>query len=266
MQRQAAILREALANLRGFDWSELRQVAACGHWPSAVHAVIAAVSFMMVVLLACLLLGPGLLASWSAARDRSEALSHEYSALTSELAGMSARRQNMAWQNTLTAGVHKSMLGAASMPVVLDRLRILAASRGMTVISLRPEQMRPQFSGLAFEIDLEVQAEQRQLAAFLGDIEALPLALVIRQADWQQDAARARLRFFLLVADRGGQQNHKGLPGRYRRDGADQQLPVGAADWQRIAFIQRGSRFLEVLRDADGETRTRRGDLKEAAP
>lgn len=257
-QRQTAVVQEFLASLRDFDWSELRHFSASGYWPFAVYVATVVGAVLLVWLIALLALAPGLGESWRNARARSTELAGDHSALASQLLVRSVINTSMAWQAASVSLVHQQLLTAESMPLVLDQLRDLAAARGISVSALRPQQKWQQRLQQAFEIELQAQADHHQLAALLSDIGALPLTLAIRHGEWQQANAGARMTLFLLVADRGGAAD---TDIRGSADSVSGQAAVTAADdWQRVAFIQRGDRYLEVLRDASGATRRRNGE------
>ncbi|MBC53124.1 MAG: hypothetical protein CMQ34_04725 [Gammaproteobacteria bacterium] len=265
MRWHATIRRQFWHSLRDFDWSELRYWSTCGYWPFAVHALACAGTVVLIALISWLILAPGLIDSWRHALARASALAGEQAVLTSQLRAGSAANISLAWQHGPASVVYQQLLTAATMPGALDQLRARAAARGIAVSALRPQQKWQQHGQQAFTIMLEVQASRLQLAALLADIRALPMALSIQQADWQQASDKARLTLFLVVSE------HAADRGTHRReDNHDGQAkaPAGQAGaahtpWRRVAFIQRGNDYLEVLRDAHGATRRRRGKVKE---
>lgn len=256
--------RELLGSLREFDWSELRQPSACGYWPSAVYAVSCVGIFLIVVLIAGLVLAPGVRESWQTAHARSAALASEYSAIKAQLLTRSASNTSMARQHAYALGVHQRLLTAESMPMVLDRLRVAAASHGINVSMLRPQPAWQKPLQQAFEIELQAQTDWHQLTAFLADLRALPLT--IKHLDWQRSSSDTRLMLFLLVGA-GISAADPGAPAQvYSVDSGGhegaQGNGAGTADWRRVAFIRRGNRYLEVQRTAEGKIRRRHGAVK----
>jgi Tfp pilus assembly protein PilO len=255
------IAGEFLDSLREFDWSELRQPSACGYWPVAVCAVSCVGIILIVLLIAGLVLAPGLRESWHTVHARSAALASEYAAIKAQLLTRSASNTSMARQHAQALGVHQRLLAAESMPMVLDRLRVAAATRGIYLSMLRPQPAWQKNLQHAFEIEVQAQADWQQLTAFLDDLRTLPLA--ISQLDWQRSSSDARLMLFLLVGagngvvDQGepaqGDSVDSGGHNGAQADGADN------ADWRRIAVIRRGNRYLEVQRTAEGKIRRRHG-------
>lgn len=272
MRLQLAWLRDALDSLRRFDWSELRYASACGNWPVAVHVVICIGSVALVLVLGCLVLLPGLSASWHAARDQTFALEREHTALQEQFDINFARHVSMATRCPQCLVLQRYLSPSDVMPVVLDRLSEKAATHEIRVTALRPEISWQDAYLRAFEIDVQLRADQRKLTAFLTDIGALPLAFAIKQADWNLATQHASLSLFLLVDEN---QNSEGpvdykieTPGTAAAIAAnssgDIEYDFAEGHWQRVAFVQRGNRFLEVLRDVRGETHRRVGELTEA--
>lgn len=272
MHRPATVVRELLGSLGDFDWSELRYWSACGHWPFAVYIVVGAGVVLLVALLAWLTLAPALAESWRHAVARSSALAGEHSALTSQLLAGSASNISRARLHGPTAHVYQQLLTAVTMPAVVDQVRDLAATREIPVSVLQPQQTWQQHGQQAFEIVLAVQADRRQLAALLDDIGSLPMALTIRQLDWRQVSAEATLTLFLLVAEHAANSgdsqaeatvSEPAVGGRGPDPGSVHVTAPTGNDWRRVAFIKRGNRYLEVLRDAHGATRRRDGKVME---
>ncbi len=280
-----AIIGRLALDLRDFDWSELRFVSACGYWPTAVYAVVCMGAMLLVMLLSGLVLLPGLSASWRAAQAGSADLVNERAALVRQLAMTSARNLSAVSRCPLCSGLHNHLLPAHPMPVVLDHLDGIAAARDISVSVLSPSRVWRQESLQAFEIDLQVTADPAQLMLFLSDIKNLPFALATKRLDWTLTASTARMILLLLVdsdSDDNLQNTAKGLltksvnalPPDLDNNAmkavdtavVDQREAVVSAGWQRIAFIQRGNRYLEVLRDTHGQTRRHTGRKSEGAP
>lgn len=252
-----------LHNLREFDWSELRYPSVCGYWPTAVYVMVCVGSILLVALLAGLALAPGLNESWQNAQARAAVLVDEHSTLGAQLLTRRATNISTAWLSAPAVRVRHRLLTNESMPMAVDRLRDAAAARGLAVSVLQPQRKWQQQSLQAYEIVLHVEADSRQLARFLDDIRTLPLALTIRQADWQLASSKARLTLFLLTA--GENKTSVGDVRLTDQVGAvtAAQGPAANSDWQRVAYIRRGDRYVEVLRNADGVTRKRDGNIRE---
>lgn len=260
-QRQTAVVQEFLASLRDFDWSELRNFSASGYWPFAVYMVTVAGGILLVLLIACLALAPGLSESWRSVQARSSVLADNHAALTSQLLARTVINTSMGRHAVPASLVQQQLLTTESMPRVLDQLRDLAVASGMSVSALRPQQKWQQRLQQAFEIELQAQADHHQLAALLGDIGALPLTLAIREVEWQQATSDARLTLFLLIAERGRAADTDTHGSADTVSG--QAAETNTDDWRRVALIQRGNRYLEVLRDARGDTRRHDGEWTE---
>ena len=277
MRSLTEVLSQFGNDLRGFDWSELRYAAACGCWPAAVYVVMCIGAVLSLLLISGVVFLPGMSASWHAAQARSAALANEQTALVSQLATSSARNLSVVSRCVLCADLHARLLPADPMPVVLDHISSVAAAREIPVSVLRPEKVWQQSSRQAFAVDLHIQADTEQLTALLSDLAALPYALAVTQLDWLLTASTARLVLFLLVDSQvEGPRTHaldaaradlvsRAIDTTGKVDAGQESMAVDA-NWQRVALIQRGNRFLEVLRDAHGETRHHVGRKPEGKP
>lgn len=260
-----------MSSLRSFDWAELRYASACGYWPLAVYIVICAGSALLILIIAGLLLMPDLITSWQSARAASSALSDEHTALLEQLVTNSARNLSIDSRCVQCPYLRKHLRSATSMPVVVDRLQGAAAARDIAISALRPQRLWRRKLAHAYEIDVKLHADKQQLVAFLVDIESAGFALAIKQLDWQLASAQAQMTLLLRVGneytsrgstDAGAMAAASALAGGADNTGAGRQQGNGA-DWQRVAYIQRGNRYLEVQRDAQGEMRRRIGELTE---
>ncbi|MEX2334586.1 MAG: hypothetical protein WD600_10025 [Pseudohongiella sp.] len=265
------ILRGFFDSLRGFDWSELRYVSACGYWPLAVYAVVWLACLLLVMLLCSLLLMPKISASWHDVSDRFARLELRRAALQAQFDAGAARNLSMSARYPQRPYPGKHFRPGHPMPAVLDLVGGAATARGIVIAALRPEKLWQQASLEAFQIEAELSADKRQLRAFLMDIEAVAVALAIKQVDWDMTSSRGKLTLFLIVDDKGIVQRSNAFAVT-EPAGADEAVSpgdaAGGAGWRRVAYIQRGDRFLEVLRSVQGKVRQREGQVmavKEAA-
>lgn len=271
-QWRTVLFGEFLSSLRSFDWAELRYASACGYWPLAVYFVVCIGGALLVLLIAGLVLLPGQITSWQSAGATSSALTGEHDALLVQAVTNSARNLSIASQCVQCPYLHKHLHVAKSMPVVVDSFKNIAAARGITISALRPQQLWRQESVHAYEIDIQVRANRNQLVNLLSDIERMGSALAIRQIDWQLASSRVQMTLLLQVDHRyavpdtvvaddmlsaNSDDDWPGVSDYARQVDSD-------ADWQRVAYIKRGNRYLEVQRDARGEIRRRIGKLPEA--
>lgn len=266
-----AFLGEFMSSLRSFDWSELRYASACGYWPLAVYIVICAGSVLLVLIIAGLLLMPAQISSWQRALATSSALNDEHTALLEQVATNSARNLSIASRCGQCPNLRKHLRSAASMPVVVDRLKDAAATRGITISALRPQRLWRRHPVHAYEIDVQLQADKQQLIALLDDIKSMGFALAIKQLDWHLVSSQVQMILLLRVGseyasrgstDVGAMTSARATAGDTDITEARQQQDSGG-DWQRVAYIQRGNRYLEVQRDAQGDMRRRIGELTE---
>ena len=269
MKRSAVPLREFFTSLRQFDWSELRYLSACGYWPSSVYVVICLAGVLVVLLLCYLVLVPAMRPPWHHAHTQAASLAIELTALREQAFAYSARNASVAGYRLQQSYLHRHLRPGDSMPAVLDRLSEVAAARGVEVVTLRPASSWHQASLRAFEIEARLHADAGQLAAFLGDIQTLPFAFAVKHTDWNVGLSRGHLTLFLLIDDTGFVHDSEAAADA-RGDGTEMAKAsdgdaVGPG-WQRVGLIQRGDRYLEVLRDARGETRRRAGPLAEVTP
>jgi Tfp pilus assembly protein PilO len=269
MNHRAGPLRNFVTSLRQFDWSELRYLSACGYWPFAVYVAVSLVSVLVVLLLCYLVLVPAMRSSWHHAHRQAAMLEIELAALREQTYAYSARNASVAGYGLQQSYLHRHLRPGNSMPAVLDRLSAVAASRGVEVVTMRPASSWQQAGLRAFEIEIQLHADKGQLAAFVGDIQALPFALAVKQTDWNMMLSQGRMTLFLLIDDNGFVHGNEAIAGA-KGDGAEM-TETSAGDavgpgWQRVGLIQRGDRYLEVLRDARGETRRRAGQLAEVTP
>lgn len=271
MKDRKTLLHDFAANLRSFDWSELRYVSACGSWPSAVYIVVCVSSLVLVALLSSALLAPGMRAAWHEQRAQTAALERKLSALHEQAGLGSARDAGVAWLFPQWAWLYKHLQPADPLPVVIDRVGGAAAEHGVTVAALRPEPLWKKASMRAFEIEMQMSAKEQQLAAFLTDVRRLPFVIVVKNLNWNMASGQARMTLVLLVDDNGMLRDRSaaGDPDRERANRTPYAGLVSAAagaGWQRVAYIRRGNRYLEVLRDEHGQTRRRAGQMPEVEP
>lgn len=252
-------------SLRSFNWSELRDVSASGDWPLAVYIVVWVGSVMLVLLISCALLLPGFLNSWCAARATSAALADDHSAMLAQIATNAARNVSVASLCVHCPYLNQRLRPAGPMPVVVDRLKAAAALRGITVSALRPQQLWQKASVQTYRIEIQVLADNAQLLGFLRDIKNMHAALAFAQAAWRQAPSQTQMTLLLLLDSNNAgpvADDHRFARAHGVADKADAGRQ-GSSDgrWQRVAYIQRGNRYLEVQRDARGELRRRVGEL-----
>ncbi|HDZ10102.1 hypothetical protein [Pseudohongiella sp.] len=254
------------ASLRSFDWSELRYVSASGYWPLAVYIVVCVGSVVLVLLVSCVLVLPPHINAWHATRATSAVLADEHRAMLVQIASNAARNLSIASRCPHCPILHERLRPAGPMPVVVDRLQEAAALRGITVSAMRPQQLWRQTSVQAFGIELQVHADNAQLLGFLRDIKNMHVALALTQADWQLASSQAQMTLFLLVDSNSASPIVDDVIAAGNRVRFTGKVDAGGqgssgSDWQRVAYIQRGNRYLEVQRDARGEMRRRSGEL-----